>query len=183
MNIATTPLPGVLVFEPRRFGDERGYFYETWQSKRYAEAGINLPFVQDNVSRSKRGVLRGLHFQNPNAQGKLVSVLDGEVFDVAVDIRNDAPTFGHWFGIMLSADNGKQLWVPPGFAHGFYVTSESAVFSYKCTDYYSPTSEASLRWNDPAVRIEWPKGEKHLAPKDRDAALLADIPPHLLQFA
>jgi dTDP-4-dehydrorhamnose 3,5-epimerase len=182
MKIHDTPLPGVLVFEPRRFSDDRGYFYETWQSKRYQEAGIELPFVQDNVSRSKRGVLRGLHFQNPNAQGKLVSVLDGEVFDVAVDIRVGAQTFGKWFGIVLSAENAKQLWVPPGFAHGFYVTSETAVFSYKCTDYYSPTAEGSLRWDDPNVGIEWPTGDKLLAPKDAAAPLLADIPRQQLAF-
>ncbi len=183
MTITQTDLPGVFVFEPRRFSDDRGYFYETWQSQRYKDAGIAFDFVQDNVSRSKRGVLRGLHFQNPQAQGKLVSVLDGEVFDVAVDIRHGSPDFGKWFGILLSSENAKQLWVPPGFAHGFYVTSESAIFSYKCTDTYSPSAEGSLRWDDPAIGITWPEGEKILAPKDREAPLLSEIPVNKLIFS
>jgi dTDP-4-dehydrorhamnose 3,5-epimerase len=131
-------LPGVLLVEPKVFGDGRGFFYESYQQRRYAEAGIPGPFVQDNVSRSARGTLRGLHFQHPRAQGKLVSVLAGAVFDVAVDIRRGSPTFARWFGVELSGENKRQLWVPPGFAHGFCVLSETADFAYKCTDYYAP---------------------------------------------
>lgn len=182
MKVETTSLPGVLVLQPRRFMDDRGQFFETWQQRQYAEIGIAGPFVQDNVSRSKRGVLRGLHFQNPQVQGKLVSVLEGEVFDVAVDIRAGSKTFGQWSGVSLSHENNKQLWIPPGFAHGFFVTSEIAVFAYKCTDYYSPEGECSLRWDDPAVGIDWPKGEKFLSPKDRDASLLGEMDEDRLIF-
>jgi dTDP-4-dehydrorhamnose 3,5-epimerase len=182
MRIETTTLPGVLVLQPKCFRDDRGYFLETWQSLRYAETGITLPFVQDNVSHSKRGVLRGLHFQNPQAQGKLVSVLYGEVFDVAVDVRAGSATFGNWFGLLLSSENHTQLWVPPGFAHGFCVTSDNAVFAYKCTDFYSPQGECSLRWNDPDVGIKWPEGAKILAPKDDSAPLLRDISVDRLDF-
>jgi dTDP-4-dehydrorhamnose 3,5-epimerase len=183
MIIEQTTLPGVLLLQPKRFSDERGYFYESWQQQRYAEIGIPNPFVQDNVSRSSRGVLRGLHFQNPKPQGKLVSVHEGEVFDVAIDIRSTSKAFGKWFGIHLSAENGRQLWIPEGFAHGFLVTSASAIFSYKCTDYYSPQAENSLRWNDPDLAIAWPAGDKILSPKDQAAPLLKDVPKHQLSFA
>jgi dTDP-4-dehydrorhamnose 3,5-epimerase len=182
MKVETTSLPGVLVFTPQRFKDERGYFFETWQQQRYAEHGINQLFVQDNYSRSSQGVLRGLHYQNPNPQGKLVSVCEGEVFDVAVDIRQNSENFGKWFGIYLSAENGKQMWVPPGFAHGFLVTSEHAGFTYKCTDFYSPKAEMGLRWNDPTIAIDWPAGTKILSPKDKEAQLLLETPSHQLVF-
>jgi dTDP-4-dehydrorhamnose 3,5-epimerase len=182
VKISTTTLPGVLVLEPQRFSDDRGYFFETWQQQRYVEAGITEHFVQDNVSRSKQGVLRGLHFQNPHAQGKLLSVLDGEIFDVAVDVQAGSKSFGQWFGIVLSAKQNNQLWVPPSYAHGFYVLSDWAVVSYKCTALYAPQAECSLRWDDPDVAIEWPRGEKILAAKDRDAPLLRDIAPARLEF-
>ena len=156
MNVLKTAIDGVLIIEPKKFGDTRGYFLESFSQKRYEEAGIKGPFVQDNLSFSRRGVLRGLHFQDPNPQGKLVSAPLGEVFDVAVDIRKGSTTFGQWVGVTLSAENGRQLWVPPGLAHGFLVVSETALFSYKCTNYYSPTSEHCLLWNDPDIGIEWP---------------------------
>ncbi len=182
MNIERTTLPDVLLLQPKRFNDERGYFYESWQQQRYAEFGIPNEFVQDNVSRSSRGVLRGLHFQNPKPQGKLVSVYEGEVFDIVVDMRNNSSSFGKWFGTHLSSENGKQLWIPEGFAHGFMVTSASAIFSYKCTDYYSPHAENSLRWNDSDLAIDWPAGEKILSSKDQAAPLLRDIPKHQFSF-
>lgn len=156
MNVLKTAIDGVLIIEPKKFGDPRGYFLESYSQRRYEEAGIKGPFVQDNLSFSRRGVLRGLHFQDPNPQGKLVSAPFGEVFDVAVDIRKGSSTFGKWVGVILSAENGRQLWVPPGLAHGFLVVSEMALFSYKCTDYYSPTSEHCLLWNDPEIGIKWP---------------------------
>jgi dTDP-4-dehydrorhamnose 3,5-epimerase len=176
MNITPTALPDVLLIEPRVFGDERGFFMETFHAKRYAEAGIPGPFVQDNLSFSQQGVLRGLHFQNPNGQGKLVYVLQGEVFDVAVDIRLGSPTFGQWVGYILSAENKRQLWVPAGFAHGFCVTSETALFTYKCTALYAPDCEHSLRWDDPEIGIDWPLRQPSLASKDRDALTLAAMP-------
>lgn len=167
MNVLKTAIDGVLIIEPKKFGDARGYFLESFSQKRYEEAGIKGPFVQDNLSFSRRGVLRGLHFQDPNPQGKLVSAPLGEVFDVAVDIRKGSSTFGKWVGVMLSAENGRQLWVPPGLAHGFLVVSETALFSYKCTDYYSPSSEHCLLWNDPDIGIQWPfKDEVELSQKD-----------------
>lgn len=178
MNVIPTELPGVLIVEPKVFGDDRGFFYESFQAQRYADAGIRGTFVQDNVSRSVKGTLRGLHFQEPNAQGKLVQVLAGAVYDVAVDVRKGSPTFGRWVGVELSADNKRQLWVPPGFAHGFCVTSESADFMYKCTDYYSPQSERSILWNDPDLAIPWPVSAPLLSSKDarapsiREAAVL-----------
>jgi dTDP-4-dehydrorhamnose 3,5-epimerase len=156
VNIIETDLPDVLIIEPKVFGDDRGFFMETWNRERYAEAGIPTEFVQDNLSFSRKGVLRGLHFQDPNPQGKLVSVLQGEVFDVAVDVKRDSPTFGKWVGVNLSFENKRQLYVPEGFAHGFCVTSEFALFSYKCTDSYSPKKERILMWNDPDVGIDWP---------------------------
>ncbi|MEC8082296.1 MAG: dTDP-4-dehydrorhamnose 3,5-epimerase [Pseudomonadota bacterium] len=168
MNVIKTNIPDVVIIEPKVFGDERGFFLETFQAERYRElAGIELPFVQDNHSRSSKGVLRGLHFQKSKPQGKLVRVVRGEVFDVAVDIRKDSPTYGQWAGVLLSEDNKRQFWVPPGLAHGFVVLSDVADFEYKCTDYYDPSDEGCLIWNDPSVGIEWPQGiEPKLSAKD-----------------
>ncbi|HIF23762.1 MAG TPA: dTDP-4-dehydrorhamnose 3,5-epimerase [Gemmatimonadetes bacterium] len=166
MNVIETKLEGVLILEPRVFEDERGRFLETWNAERYAEAGIPGPFVQDNVSVSKRSVLRGLHFQNPNPQGKLVSVLNGAVYDVAVDLRVDSPTFMRWVGVELSAENGRQMWIPEGFAHGFQALADGTVFSYKCTAPYSPADERSIRWDDPAIEIKWPLDNICVSPKD-----------------
>ena len=176
MNVVETDLPGVLVVEPEVFGDARGFFMESWNGARYSEAGLPDGFVQDNLSFSARGVLRGLHFQNPNPQGKLVSVLWGEVFDVAVDIRVGSPTFGRWTGATLSAENKRQLYVPPDFAHGFLVTSEAALFFYKCTDYYDPASEGTVLWNDSEIGIEWPTGAPTLSDKDCAAPALREFP-------
>jgi dTDP-4-dehydrorhamnose 3,5-epimerase len=156
MKVIQTSIPDVKIIEPAVFGDERGFFIETWQQKKFEELVAPRQFVQDNHSKSSRGILRGLHYQTENTQGKLVRVVAGEVFDVAVDMRASSPTFGKWVGVILSAENKRQLWVPEGFAHGFYVTSESAEFVYKCTDYYNPSSEHSLLWNDSTVNIEWP---------------------------
>ncbi len=156
MTIEPTPLAGVVVIRPKVFGDDRGFFFESWNRKQCQDAGIPTDFVQDNHSRSRQGILRGLHYQTEQPQGKLVRVAAGEVFDVAVDLRNDSPTCGQWFGCMLSAENKAQLWVPPGFAHGFYVLSPYADFLYKCSDYYHPESEVTLAWNDPTVAIDWP---------------------------
>jgi dTDP-4-dehydrorhamnose 3,5-epimerase len=167
MNVIETDLPGVLIIEPKVFGDDRGFFMETWNKERYAEAGIPTEFVQDNISFSKKGVLRGLHFQDPNPQGKLVSVLQGEVYDVAVDIRRGSPAFGKWVGVSLSSDNKRQLYVPEGFAHGFCVTSETALFSYKCTDWYNSKAEKTLLWNDPGLGIKWPLEKPRLSEKDK----------------
>lgn len=175
MNIIETAIPDVKLIEPKVFGDDRGFFMETWQSERYASLGISGPFTQDNLSFSQKGVLRGLHFQNPNPQGKLVYVLQGEVFDVAVDIRVGSPTYGKWVGYILSADNKRQLWVPEGFAHGFCVTSETALFAYKCTDYYNPYGEMSICWDDPDIGIDWPITDVSLSEKDSSAFLLRDI--------
>lgn len=156
MKFNDTPLKDVVVIEPTVFGDERGFFMETWNAQTFRKAGLDIDFLQDNHSRSAQGILRGLHFQTEQTQGKLVRVSAGEVFDVAVDLRRSSPTLGQWFGITLSASNNKMLWVPPGFGHGFYVTSEFADFQYKCTDLYHPASEICLAWNDPTVDIEWP---------------------------
>ena len=180
MKATETPLPGVLLFEPRRFGDERGFFLETWNHQRYTEAGLSEQFVQSNASRSQRGVLRGLHFQNPGAQGKLVYVLDGSVFDVAVDVRSGSPNYGQWFGQSLTADNCNQLYVPPGFAHGFCVTSDSALFCYLCTTPYNAEAVLAVRWNDPEIGIVWPVDNPSLSAKDAAAPLLADIDPQKL---
>jgi dTDP-4-dehydrorhamnose 3,5-epimerase len=174
MNILETPLPGVLVIEPKIFGDARGFFVETWQAERYAEAGVP-GFVQDNLSLSAKGVLRGLHYQEPEAQGKLVQVLQGEVFDVAVDIRRGSATFGKWHGVTLSAGNKRQFWVPAGFAHGFVVTSETALFAYKCTALYRPEYDHSVRWDDPAIGISWPVDDPTLSAKDAEAPRLAEV--------
>lgn len=175
MKVNDTPLPGVLLLEPRIFRDDRGFFLETYSHRRYAELGLP-DFVQDNLSFSRRGVLRGLHYQHPAAQGKLVSVAQGEVFDIAVDIRRGSPTFGWWHGVVLSAENQHQFWVPAGYAHGFVVLSETAVFNYKCTDYYTPSDEGSVLWNDPDLAIDWPVASPLLAPKDAAAPRLRDIP-------
>ncbi len=181
MNIQETDIPGVLIVEPQVHGDARGWFKETWQARRYAEAGIEGPFVQDNMARSRHGILRGLHLQHPHAQGKLVQVVLGEVFDVAVDVRRGSPWFGQWVGVILSADNHRQLWVPPGFAHGYVVTSSEAIFSYKCTEYYHPDTDLSIRWDDPDIGIDWPVvGPPLLSGKDASALLLEDVPPDRL---
>lgn len=171
-----TAIPEVLVLEPRVFGDARGFFFESFNARDFARAtGLNVDFVQDNHSKSAKGVLRGLHYQIQHAQGKLVRVVEGEVFDVAVDLRRSSPTFGRWVGERLSADNHRQLWVPPGFAHGFVVLSESAQFLYKTTDYWSPEHERSLLWNDPAIGIDWPiDAQPLLAAKDAAAPRLRD---------
>ncbi|MFI3135863.1 MAG: dTDP-4-dehydrorhamnose 3,5-epimerase [Methylococcaceae bacterium] len=176
MKITPTTLPDVLLIEPDVFGDERGYFCESWQKQRYAELGLDVDFVQDNVSFSQKNILRGLHMQHPYAQGKLVHVLQGEVFDVAVDIRPDSPDFGRWVGVYLSAENHRQLYVPPGFAHGFCVTSEVALFVYKCTELYHPETDLSIAWNDPAIGVEWPVTQPNLSKKDQDGCLLNTIP-------
>lgn len=176
MEVMKTGLDGLLLIKPKVFGDERGYFVETWQMKRYEEVGINLPFVQDNHSKSSRGILRGLHFQKHYPQGKLVQVASGCVFDVGVDIRPSSPTFGKWFGAMLTEENQYQLWIPPGFAHGFVVLSEIAHFIYKCTDYYHPNDEGSIRWNDPKINISWPINfDPVLSVKDSKAPFLEEL--------
>lgn len=167
MKVMETALPGVLIIEPKVFGDHRGFFLETFQAERYREAGIRLPFVQDNHSRSGQGVLRGLHFQRSRPQGKLVSVSRGAVYDVAVDINPDSPTCGRFVGVELNDENHRQLWIPPGYAHGFCVLSEIADFQYKCTDYYAPEDEGGLLWNDPAIGIPWPVENPKLSAKDQ----------------
>jgi dTDP-4-dehydrorhamnose 3,5-epimerase len=175
MNVEKTKLDGVLVIKPETFEDTRGFFLESFNKDRYREAGINFDFVQDNHSHSTRGVLRGLHYQKTKPQGKLVRVVRGEVFDVAVDIRNGSKTFGQWEAIMLSEDNKTQFWVPPGFAHGFVVLSETADFEYKCTDYYDSSDENSLLWNDPDLDIDWPIKNPILSRKDSNALKLFDL--------
>jgi dTDP-4-dehydrorhamnose 3,5-epimerase len=175
MNVVKTALPGVLVIEPEMFGDARGFFMETFQAARYAEAGIPGPFVQDNLSRSAGGVLRGLHLQNPGPQGKLVTVLQGRVLDVAVDVRRGSPTFGQHVSVELSDDNRRQFWVPRGFAHGFVVLSETADFFYKCDAPYSPADEIVVRWNDPALRIDWRVAAPSLSTRDAAGRPLAEV--------
>ena len=176
MKITKTKLKDCLIIEPKIFGDNRGFFLETFQVDRYSElANINLTFVQDNYSRSSKGVLRGLHFQKKKPQGKLVRVVRGEVYDVAVDIRRESPTFAHWEGVILSEENKIQFWVPPGFAHGFVVLSDVADFEYKCTDYYDPADEGSILWEDPDLNIPWPVKDPKLSEKDLNAPKLADI--------
>lgn len=177
MNVVKTAIPEVLIIEPKVFGDDRGFFYESFNQRTWEEiTGIKKEFVQDNHSRSSRGVLRGLHYQRPpTAQGKLVRCVAGEVFDVAVDLRKKSPTFGDWVGVMLSAENKKQLWIPEGFAHGFLVLSESADFLYKTTDYHSSSDECSIRWDDPELNIDWCYGVKPLlSPKDQNATAFCD---------
>ena len=181
MPVRPTSLPGVMVIEPRVFRDDRGYFLETWSEVAAVAAGLPTVFQQDNLSFSVPGVLRGLHYQFPVAQGKLVSVIQGEVFDVAVDIRVGSPTFGQWVGDTLSASNARQLYIPEGFAHGFIVLgSEPASFAYKCTAGYDPTGQCSVLWDDPDLAIDWPLARPLLSPKDADAPRLRDIPPDRL---
>lgn len=175
MKIIQTSLPGCVVIEPAVFGDARGAFYETFNAERFAEHGLPTSFVQSNVSTSSHGVLRGLHYQWPRPQGKLVTVLEGEVYDVAVDIRRGSPTYGRWEAVILSAENKRQFWIPEGFAHGFVVLGERALFSYLCTDVYRPQFDANVAWNDAAIGIDWPVAEPQLSGKDAKAPLLADI--------
>jgi dTDP-4-dehydrorhamnose 3,5-epimerase len=176
MNVIRTEIPDVLILEPKVFGDARGFFFESWNEKAFREAtGVTASFVQDNHSRSERGVLRGLHYQVKQAQGKLVRVVRGAVFDVVVDLRRSSPTFGKWVGAELSEDNHREFWVPPGFAHGFLVLSESADFLYKTTDYYAPEHERCIAWDDPAIGIEWPlSGAPRLSAKDQQGRRLRD---------
>lgn len=176
MKVTGCDIAGLLVIEPKVFGDARGFFLETWNEHRYREAGLAVRFVQDNLSLSRRGALRGLHFQNPNSQGKLVSVIEGEVFDAAVDLRRSSPTFGRWHGVNLSGQNRLQFYVPPGFAHGFAVLSESALFAYKCTELYSPRDEVTLLWDDPDVGVRWPVSEPVLSEKDKKGLRLCELP-------
>ena len=181
MKVIKTRLPGCVVIEPAVFGDERGFFYEGWNAARFAEHGLPTQFVQHNVSRSQRGVLRGLHYQWPDSvQGKLVSVLEGEVYDVAVDIRVGSPTWGRWTAAILSADNKRHFWIPPGFAHGFAVLSANATFVYQCTALYDRAADAAIRWNDAALAIDWPLANPSLSDKDLKAPFLADIPQEKL---
>lgn len=180
MKVTPQRLPEVLLIEPRIFSDARGYFLETYHAERYRAAGIDASFVQDNISSSRRGVLRGLHYQHPSAQGKLVTVLDGEIFDVAVDIRRGSPTFGQWMGASLAAGAHQQLFVPPGFAHGFCVTSENAVVAYKCTTPYAPEHEATVLFSDPDLAITWPAVDLVISDKDRAGQRLRDIAPDCL---
>ena len=178
MNVIDTSIPDVKIIEPTVFGDERGFFMETWSQQKFEELVTGKPtsFVQDNHSKSKQGILRGLHFQTENTQGKLVRVTSGEVFDVAVDIRKGSTTYGQWVGVYLSAENKRQLWVPEGFAHGFYITSSEADFVYKCTDYYNPTAEVSIAWDDPELKIDWPLADHpKLSKKDHAALSFCDI--------
>jgi len=175
MNVIPTEVPDLLIIEPRIFGDQRGFFLETFQAARYASHGIHGPFVQDNFSRSARGVVRGLHLQNPKPQGKLVMVLRGRILDVAVDVRAGSPTFGRHVAVELSDENHRQIWVPRGFAHGFAVLSESADFLYKCDDLYRPSDEITVRWNDPAIGINWGIESPVLSQRDAGAPVLADI--------
>jgi len=176
VNIIETRLPGVHIIEPKVYGDNRGYFLESYHEARYKQAGVQGRFVQDNHSRSSKGTLRGLHYQRQKPQGKLVRITQGEVFDVAVDVRRDSPFFGKWVGVHLSGENYRQLWVPPGFAHGFCVLSDTADFLYKCTEYYDPEDEEGVAWNDPSIGIEWPIQGPLLSKKDSVAQRLNDIP-------
>jgi dTDP-4-dehydrorhamnose 3,5-epimerase len=177
MEYQSLAIPDVKLITPKVFGDERGFFMETFRLSEFEQHCGDYQFVQDNHSSSRQGILRGLHFQHKQPQGKLVRVTKGEVFDVAVDMRKSSPTFGQWVGVYLNESNKQLLWVPPGFAHGFYVTSEMAEFQYKCTNYYAPGDEYSMLWNDPTVAIEWPEGaEPQLSQKDAEGSLFADTP-------
>jgi dTDP-4-dehydrorhamnose 3,5-epimerase len=176
MQVTKTILEGVIAIEPKVFGDARGYFLETWHRERYGNAGVARDFVQDNLSRSQRGILRGLHLQFPYPQGKLVQVFEGEVFDVAVDMRVGSPTFTRWVGQFLSGENKRQLYIPEGFAHGFCVLSEHALLGYKCTEIYHPETEISIAWNDPALDINWPVEKPVLSAKDQAGLRVADVP-------
>ncbi|MBG06342.1 MAG: dTDP-4-dehydrorhamnose 3,5-epimerase [Rhodospirillaceae bacterium] len=183
MDVSQTDLPEVLLIKPRIFPDSRGRFLETWQRDRYADSGVVGEFVQDNVSRSVKGTLRGLHFQEPRAQGKLIMVLSGTIFDVAVDVRRGSPRFGDWVGITLDSDLAHQLWIPPGFAHGFCVMSETVDLMYKCTDFYSPSTERTIKWDDPDINIDWPIDDPILSDKDEVGVQLAaaEILPEFVQ--
>lgn len=180
MRVEETKLPGVLLLQPQIFDDDRGFFLETWNRTRYESLGISVPFVQDNVSFSKKGVLRGLHFQYPQSQAKLIQVLSGEVLDVAVDIRIGSPTSGKGVTAVLSGANHSQLYIPSGFAHGYCVTSDTALFAYKCTDFYNPSTECGIIWNDPDLNIDWPIKEPLLSKKDAGYSRLKDLPPDKL---
>jgi dTDP-4-dehydrorhamnose 3,5-epimerase len=180
VKISETGLPGCLVIEPKVFGDERGFFYESFNLDRLAEHGLAPRFVQGNISSSQRGVLRGLHYQWPKPQGKYVTVLQGEVWDVAADIRPGSPTFGQWTAVVLNGDNHRHFWIPPGFAHGFVVLSETALFSYLCTETYDPAADAAVRWDDPTLAIDWPVASPSLSAKDAAAPLLSQIAPERL---
>lgn len=180
MKVSETSLPGTLIIEPDVYGDQRGFFMETWNRRRYAEIGIDVDFVQTNLSKSQGGVLRGLHYQWPAPQGKLIYVLEGSVWDVAVDIRSGSPTFAQWVGVELSAENQRQFWVPPGFAHGFCVTTESALFAYHCTSLYDAQADRAVAWNDPDVGIDWPLADPQLSDKDASAQPLSKIDRALL---
>jgi dTDP-4-dehydrorhamnose 3,5-epimerase len=182
MNIVETAIPDVLIVEPKVFGDARGFFMELYQSNRYIGCGIARPFVQDNISRSERGVLRGLHVQNPRPQGKLVTVLRGCVLDVAVDVRNGSPTFGRHVAIELNEENRRQIWIPRGFAHGFVVRSDSADFFYKCDELYSPADEMVLRWNDPRLGIDWACEDPKVSARDCEGLTLAQLAGRLPQY-
>lgn len=185
MKITETKIPAVKLIEPKVFGDERGFFMETWNEKAFREAGINATFVQDNHSRSVKNTLRGLHYQIKQPQGKLVRVTRGEVFDVAVDLRTNSPTFGQWVGEYLSAENKRMLWVPTGFAHGFLVTSDTADFQYKCTDFYAPEHERSIRWNDPTLNVDWGVANPEdllLSGKDKEAQSLQESMGELNEY-
>jgi dTDP-4-dehydrorhamnose 3,5-epimerase len=176
MKVIASPLPGVRVVEPNVFGDHRGFFMESYQQQRYMESGIDTVFVQDNISLSVRNTLRGLHYQHPRGQAKLVQVLQGEIFDVVVDIRKGSPTWGQWFGVTLSSDNKRQVFIPDGYAHGFCVTSETALFAYKCSDYYLPEDEGGVRWDDPQIGIQWPVQSPILSDRDKNYTGLDAIP-------
>jgi dTDP-4-dehydrorhamnose 3,5-epimerase len=180
MKLIETDLPGCVIIEPQVFGDARGYFFESYNAEKYKSAGLDLRFVQSNVSRSARGVLRGLHYQWPNPQGKLVHVLEGEVYDVAVDVRRGSPTFGRWAAVVLSAENKRQFWIPEGFAHGFVVLSEFATFAYQCTALYDPAADTNVRWNDADIAIDWPISAPQLSGKDAQAPFLRDVAPDRL---
>ena len=179
MRATETAFAGVLLIEPKYVGDERGFFMEVWRAHDYRDLGIGPEFVQDNIAYSERGVLRGMHFQKPNPQGKLVAVPHGEVFDVVVDLRVDSPTFRQWQGFRLSAQNHHQLWIPPGLAHGYQVLSPIALFAYKCTAYYEPAAEHAVAWNDPELAIQWPLADAVISAKDRAAPRLAELPSDL----
>jgi dTDP-4-dehydrorhamnose 3,5-epimerase len=180
MKIIPTELDGVLIIEPKVFADERGFFMESFQKRRYRDAGIETEFVQDNISRSVRNTLRGLHYQHPNDQAKLVQVLEGEIYDVAVDIRCGSPTFGRWVDVILSAENKRQFYIPKGFAHGFCVLSHSALFLYKCNDFYTPEAEGGICWDDPDLGIPWPVRSPILSPRDSRFTPLKQVPSHRL---
>lgn len=180
MRITELELQGLFLLQPQVFRDERGFFMETWNARMYSKLGLPSTFVQDNLSRSSKGALRGLHYQKPHSQGKLVYVLEGKVWDVSVDLRLDSPSFGKWVGITLDSTSGSQLYIPPGFAHGFCTLSEEALFFYKCTDFYSPDDERGITWNDPQLDIHWPVTDPILSLKDRDYPGLRDIPSDAL---